>query len=575
MTFGVCIAANQPTEPFRFLLQAFGHYGFNIVVACSQSSMALFKGIQVEFLPFRHNFQEILDQAVIKGSTYIVTINDPQKIVHAVLPHINFIFKNDLPDQVVYEPLKPTSRSYDIFDGPTAPLKKMEPFIISLIEEGPFPETYGSFSDTYLFKSKQKQLGCIIQRNFPFGLNYNSTPKILPLWNFSQGPSQLVKDWSKFFTNFKLVDRNPSYYLVINASFEQFEPQKTIYFMMEPYGESLYKPFLDAYSNHFLFYGCHAHHLNNCEWHISSANPPAIDKIKGLSIVVSDRAQDPGQKYRLDVVRKLDQMADTLSFPLAIYGKCSSLNFKNYKGELPPYSKDTAINQYQYHFNAENNSIANYITEKLYDPYLCEAYIFYWGCPNVTDYFDADSLTVLQGKVDQDVTTIVESIEKDIYLSSLHKIKKQKQKILSTYAMDKRYKGILEMSQTLMVVKKQPTDQQTNDIVNLGFRQSLRKVTIAAFECDVNCQWLIEMCQFSCGQFHNLLIIFGSIDAMTYQKFCFACVNSPDAHIFLSTDKIGDGPMYIRVSGAEIILNNARKGLRGPNVLQNCKVAKI
>ena len=49
----------------------------------------------------------------------------------------------------------------------------------------------------------------------------------------------------------------------------------------------------------------------------------------------------------LDLIKKLDQ--SDLPFELHIYGRCQSLGFKNYKGELPDQAKDDAVFPYKYH----------------------------------------------------------------------------------------------------------------------------------------------------------------------------------------------------------------------------------
>ena len=49
-----------------------------------------------------------------------------------------------------------------------------------------------------------------------------------------------------------------------------------------------------------------------------------------LSVCVSNRYVDSGHKYRIDLIRKLDDMSkeNKLPFDLHIYGTCKSFNFK-------------------------------------------------------------------------------------------------------------------------------------------------------------------------------------------------------------------------------------------------------
>ena len=85
--------------------------------------------------------------------------------------------------------------------------------------------------------------------------------------------------------------------------------------MMEPYGEKLFEQWLRQFPQ-LMFYGSHQHHLNNVEWHLSYSLPelltksmPSSNKIQGLCAVVSSRSSDPGQRYRLELVRALDQLS--------------------------------------------------------------------------------------------------------------------------------------------------------------------------------------------------------------------------------------------------------------------------
>ena len=53
-----------------------------------------------------------------------------------------------------------------------------------------------------------------------------------------------------------------------------------------------------------------------------------------------------------------------------MYGKRAGYDkfrWKYYLSDLPPNKKDEALFQYKYTFNAENNSIPGYFTEKLID----------------------------------------------------------------------------------------------------------------------------------------------------------------------------------------------------------------
>ena len=173
-----------------------------------------------------------------------------------------------------------------------------------------------------------------------------------------------------------------------------------------------------------------------------------FDKV--LSVVVSAKAADPGHIFRLALIQQLDEM--DLPFGLDIYGRCASLGFKNYRGELPPLAKDSALFPYKYHLNVENHYRPNYITEKLYDGLCAECLTFYKGAPNYTDYFDAESVVELSGDLAEDIALITSTITDDEYEKRKCSIVKNKRKILDQYGFEPRVVSIIAIVQTFCFV---------------------------------------------------------------------------------------------------------------------------
>jgi len=60
-------------------------------------------------------------------------------------------------------------------------------------------------------------------------------------------------------------------------------------------------------------------------------------------------------------------------------------NYNHYMSSPPHKEKNMAITPYTYHFNAENNRINWYVTEKLMDSLYCGTHAFYSGAPNYTE----------------------------------------------------------------------------------------------------------------------------------------------------------------------------------------------
>lgn len=64
-------------------------------------------------------------------------------------------------------------------------------------------------------------------------------------------------------------------------------------------------------------------------------------------------------------------------------------------GVRPIVDKSEALDSYRYHIAVENHVCRHHWTEKLSDAFLGLCLPFYYGCPNATDYFPADSLIAI------------------------------------------------------------------------------------------------------------------------------------------------------------------------------------
>jgi hypothetical protein len=68
-------------------------------------------------------------------------------------------------------------------------------------------------------------------------------------------------------------------------------------------------------------------------------------------------------------------------------------------GEKCPFEHDKYyqwISQYKFMICFENKSMKNYLTEKLFNAYYGGAIPIYWGCPNVNDYVNMNSILYLK-----------------------------------------------------------------------------------------------------------------------------------------------------------------------------------
>ena len=83
----------------------------------------------------------------------------------------------------------------------------------------------------------------------------------------------------------------------------------------------------------------------------------------------------------------------------------------------------------------ENNYESNFITEKLWEPILCETLVFYYGCPNVTKYIDNRAFVLLDvNDFEQSYQIIKQAIKEDWWSQRIDIIKKEKRRILEELA---------------------------------------------------------------------------------------------------------------------------------------------
>jgi len=108
---------------------------------------------------------------------------------------------------------------------------------------------------------------------------------------------------------------------------------------------------------------------------------------------------------------------------------------ESYKGELN-YKNNCKYNgliDYKYSLCIENNSVKNYISEKLYDSFLAWTVPIYYGCPNIFDFFKKDSLINFDIHDKKFIDIIYEKSMLNVSSYQIERIRKSRQKILYSY----------------------------------------------------------------------------------------------------------------------------------------------
>lgn len=320
--------------------------------------------------------------------------------------------------------------------------------------------------------------------------NYSSfivkSPITVKLLSNFKDSTALISYWNKMlktpfkWNNIKFVygkETKADYYIIINKPEfnEYYEKSKSIVFRMEPDCE-INPYFNDFYTSkdEFLFFCSLDKFHNNGEWWINVNYEQLINSVgkisknSSLSAIVSSKYTDPGHKLRIDFLKYLEQK----NMPIDIYGNDNAHKFKSYIKSLD--DKKDGLFPYKYTFAVENTKKENYLTEKLIDSILSEAVVFYWGCPNTSDFFSDKSIIYLdlEDSFDKCYQIIIDAIKNDEWSKRIEYIRKDKLKILKLYSFAPRIESLINFSRLEKYIVGNDI-KQFNDLNNLNFTKDV------------------------------------------------------------------------------------------------------
>ena len=227
-------------------------------------------------------------------------------------------------------------------------------------------------------------------------------------------------------SKFQFVTRgNVDFWVIINfpndSSFK-YNPKRTLVFCWEPsVGSRQWNEWSKPDPARFLYVQkecCAFWQLN----YVSRRQLIGI-RLDRISIILSEKYTDPGQKYRVDLVKYLD---DT-DLPIDVFGRENYHSLKCYRGQVTE-PKEFYIQRYNYYLAIENNFENDYISEKFWEPILCETLPIYLGCTNIHTILPSCSgLVELAGSLTRDLNIIRNQFEgdtRDSHVNWLREIKK-------------------------------------------------------------------------------------------------------------------------------------------------------
>ncbi len=144
-------------------------------------------------------------------------------------------------------------------------------------------------------------------------------------------------------------------------------------------------------------------------------------KPKLLSMVCSNKVITPAQRLR---VRLAESLKRHFGDSIDVFGR----------GFHEIDDKWDAIHPYKYHVVIENGAVEHWWTEKLADAYLGLSFPFYWGCPNVADYFPRESMVLVDvGRPKEVIRKIEEVISMDLFETNSSSIYAARDAVLNEY----------------------------------------------------------------------------------------------------------------------------------------------
>lgn len=288
------------------------------------------------------------------------------------------------------------------------------------------------------------------------------TKRIKMIGNFWDTSKELCNEFNLMlpnrdfrFDNYEITfdNENIDFYIIINKPKHDdvYIPNKTLVFTMEPdaldspYGTHTWKEWYKPSKEKFLYVHDLEYNLNLVQWRLQTDYSIISKNIENkemnkIASILSWKTFFDGHKKRIEFIDCLSS-----SGLIDVFGKSNYHHLKSYKGKLKNDDPASVLLKYKYYFMNENNSQKNYITEKLWEPILCECLVFYWGCPNVGDYINPEAIVILDiDNIKESIEIIKKAIKENWWLKKLPLIRQEKQKILNEYSFQNTIKNILD-----------------------------------------------------------------------------------------------------------------------------------
>lgn len=210
------------------------------------------------------------------------------------------------------------------------------------------------------------------------------------------------------------------------TAYYEFEKYKDDYVFTMTHDQEL----LDKYPNNTRFFAL------AYSW-VKPHNVKIHTKTKNASMLYSHKLTTVGHAVRHEV--------GDLKLPkLDLYGRGQKDKDGNPRWDLALVDKEDAFKDYRFTVAIENYSANNYFTEKLIDCFLTGTVPIYWGCPNVSDFFDIRG--IVKVNTVEEIVEAVNTLTEDDYNRMIPYVQKNYELAQKyTYLEDQIYELIKDL----------------------------------------------------------------------------------------------------------------------------------
>jgi hypothetical protein len=135
---------------------------------------------------------------------------------------------------------------------------------------------------------------------------------------------------------------------------------------------------------------------------INDSNWKIHDKTKLVSMIYSGRQQLTGHRLRHVIANRFQS---------------SGVDYYGHGSARPLVNKEDGLQDYQFSIIIENSNQLNYFTEKIVDCLVVGTIPIYWGCPNISEFFNIDGF-ICFNSVDE-LDDILALLTPELYQSKL------------------------------------------------------------------------------------------------------------------------------------------------------------